>query len=102
MPQLSLIPKIRSSPKKLPSKKMPLEEIKAEITDSGKAEKMVHKTGEKLTASGSRLYEDSKGQKKETKYLNSVGDKERLNDSRSVVGDQVDESFRSYKQPSLR
>ena len=36
MPQLSLIPKIRSSPKKLPSKKIPLdEEIKADIQESG-------------------------------------------------------------------
>ena len=58
---------------------------------------------QKMTDSGSGLYEESKGKNRETNYLTNLCEKEshRLNDSQDV-GNQVDESFRSYKQPSLR
>ena len=90
MPQLSLIPKIRSSPKKLPSKKIPLgEEIKADIQESD--EKIVYKSGW-----CHHTYEESKGKQRETNFLTSLCEKERLNDSQDV-GNQADDSIRSYK-----
>ena len=68
MPQLSLIPKIRTSPKKMPSKKMTLgDELVAEIQESSDAARRIGYS--RKDKSGSGEVEESKRKPTEQNFL---------------------------------